>query len=71
LALAAFLLMFAAADACIAQVPTVASAVSSAPTVQETEAAPHQSETKAQRDARLKWWREGKFGMFVHWGISV
>jgi len=24
--------------------------------------------TKAQRDARMRWWREGRFGMFVHWG---
>ena len=21
------------------------------------------------RDARMKWWREARFGMFVHWGI--
>jgi len=21
------------------------------------------------RDARLKWWREARFGMFIHWGI--
>jgi alpha-L-fucosidase len=20
------------------------------------------------RDARLQWWREGRFGMFIHWG---
>ena len=26
-------------------------------------------ETKEQRDARLKWWREARFGMFVHWGL--
>ena len=26
-------------------------------------------ETKAQRDARMAWWREAKFGMFVHWGV--
>ncbi len=26
-------------------------------------------ETKAQRDARMKWWREAKFGMFIHWGV--
>ena len=25
--------------------------------------------TEQDRDARLKWWREGKFGMFVHWGV--
>ena len=26
-------------------------------------------ETKEQRDARLGWWREAKFGMFIHWGV--
>ena len=26
------------------------------------------AETLAQRDARMQWWREGRFGMFVHWG---
>ncbi len=25
-------------------------------------------ETKEQRDARMGWWREAKFGMFIHWG---
>ena len=27
------------------------------------------TETKEQRDARMKWWREARFGMFIHWGI--
>ena len=27
------------------------------------------AETRAQRDARMKWWRDAKFGMFIHWGI--
>lgn len=27
------------------------------------------AETKEQRDARMKWWREARFGMFIHWGI--
>jgi alpha-L-fucosidase len=27
------------------------------------------AETKAERDARMKWWREAKFGMFIHWGV--
>ena len=27
-------------------------------------------ETKEQKDARMKWWREARFGMFVHWGPS-
>jgi alpha-L-fucosidase len=26
-------------------------------------------ETPAQRDARMKWWREAKFGLFIHWGV--
>ncbi len=26
-------------------------------------------ETKQQRDERMKWWREARFGMFIHWGI--
>ncbi len=27
------------------------------------------AETKEQRDARMQWWRESRFGMFVHWGL--
>lgn len=27
------------------------------------------AETASQRDARMKWWREARFGMFVHWGL--
>jgi len=26
-------------------------------------------ETKQQRDERMKWWREARFGMFIHWGL--
>ena len=26
-------------------------------------------ETKVQRDQRMKWWRDGKFGMFIHYGL--
>jgi alpha-L-fucosidase len=25
-------------------------------------------ETKENRDIRMKWWREARFGMFIHWG---
>lgn len=25
-------------------------------------------ETSAQRDARMAWWRDAQFGMFIHWG---
>ncbi len=27
------------------------------------------AETPDQRDARMRWWREARFGMFVHWGL--
>jgi alpha-L-fucosidase len=26
-------------------------------------------ETTAERDQRMKWWREARFGMFIHWGL--
>jgi alpha-L-fucosidase len=26
-------------------------------------------ETKAEKDVRMEWWREARFGMFIHWGI--
>jgi alpha-L-fucosidase len=27
-----------------------------------------EGETPEQRDARMHWWREARFGMFIHWG---
>jgi len=27
------------------------------------------AETKEERDARMGWWREARFGMFIHWGL--
>lgn len=30
---------------------------------------PYTSESPAQRDARLKWFRDARFGMFIHWGL--
>ena len=32
-------------------------------------AQPGPGESPAQRDARMAWWREARFGMFVHWGL--
>ena len=43
----------------------VASAASAPAQTNQTDKA----ETKAQRDARMAWWREAKFGMFIHWGV--
>ena len=30
---------------------------------------PHALETPEQRDVRMAWWREARFGMFIHWGV--
>ena len=30
---------------------------------------PYANETKEQKDARMGWWREARFGMFIHWGV--
>ncbi len=32
-------------------------------------ATPVAPETPEQRDGRMQWWREARFGMFVHWGL--
>ena len=32
------------------------------PAIQDTE-------TTVQHDARMQWWRDARFGMFIHWGI--
>ncbi|HXR07087.1 MAG TPA: alpha-L-fucosidase [Candidatus Acidoferrum sp.] len=36
---------------------------------QSADSSSNATETKEQRDARMKWWREARFGMFIHWGI--
>lgn len=43
--------------------------VSHAPTARAESPDPYANETKEQRDQRMKWWREAKFGMFIHWGV--
>jgi alpha-L-fucosidase len=45
----------------IALVPVVAS-------VETATAQDYTRETIAARDARMQWWREARFGMFIHWG---
>ena len=34
-----------------------------------TGAAVATAETPAERDQRMRWWREARFGMFIHWGL--
>ncbi|MBS3943976.1 MAG: alpha-L-fucosidase, partial [Melioribacter sp.] len=26
-------------------------------------------ETKEERDVRMQWWRDARFGLFIHWGL--
>jgi len=26
------------------------------------------TETKVEKEKRMQWWRDAKFGMFIHWG---
>ena len=35
----------------------------------QTGSAPHQQSPATNRDARMQWWREARFGMFIHWGL--
>jgi len=42
--------------------PIATSNVHPVPAIQDTE-------TAAQKDARMAWWREARFGMFIHWGL--
>ena len=32
-------------------------------------AAPPAKQPKAQHDQRMRWWRDARFGMFIHWGL--
>ncbi len=29
----------------------------------------HRTETEEEKDARMAWWDDAKFGMFIHWGL--
>jgi alpha-L-fucosidase len=59
------ILASAVARPCLAQLEGTTIPVSTkhpVPAVQD-------KETPAQRDARMAWWREARFGMFIHWGL--
>jgi len=64
--IAVAVLMFAAcAFPCLAQLEgsTIeTSTTHPVPSIQDTE-------TPAQHEARMAWWREARFGMFIHWGL--
>lgn len=48
--------------ACLLAVVVLSRSICSAESVQTA------TETKGHRDARMAWWREARFGMFIHWG---
>ena len=52
-------IVFLAAALVLAAVPAVWSQIQPA----------EPTETKEQHDARMGWWREAKFGLFIHWGV--
>ena len=39
------------------------------PAATQAAAAPPAAETTQQREARMQWWRDAHFGLFVHWGL--
>ena len=55
-------LLLASSTFAIPQTPAAPPTPHPIPSVQDTE-------TPAQRDARMEWWREARFGMFIHWGL--
>jgi alpha-L-fucosidase len=68
-AIAASLMMLGTAG--IARSQTAAPTTEMAPPTAGNPAYPAviRNETPQQREARLKWFREARFGMFIHWGV--
>jgi alpha-L-fucosidase len=61
-----------AAKATAVPVASVVAPAAPAPTASApTPAAPSalQKSLDATRDQRMKWWRQARFGMFIHWGV--
>ncbi len=44
-------------------------AAAQVPTTMPASLNPYENETREQRDARMAWFREARFGMFIHWGV--
>ena len=43
--------------------------IAAAMAVTATIAATAAQRAAADRDARMAWWRDARFGMFIHWGL--
>ena len=46
---------------------TIANTATAVPS--EGSTSPYEHETREERDVRMGWWREARFGMFIHWGV--
>ena len=57
------------AISCLFSITLLLGTMSFAPARAAEEMAKRAAETAAQRAARMQWWREARFGMFIHWGI--
>ena len=55
--------------ACMFSLTLLLGNMASAPAQAAEEPAKRAAETPEQRAARMQWWREARFGMFIHWGI--
>ncbi len=36
---------------------------------QQTKTKNFLAENKAQKEQRMKWWSDARFGLFIHWGL--
>jgi alpha-L-fucosidase len=65
-------IFFALALACLLPCSCSAQLEGSKPdaqTIDHPVPAVQDKETPEQRDARMAWWRDARFGMFIHWGL--
>ncbi|HZZ29223.1 MAG TPA: alpha-L-fucosidase [Pirellulales bacterium] len=53
----------------VAKMPSAATPARAADAAASTSATSDAEETPAEHDARMAWWRNARFGMFIHWGV--
>ena len=67
-----YLKLLGAGAAVAASAPTAFATWESAEAQQQQPKPPAESpEVIADRERRMKWWHEAKFGMFIHWGCTA
>src|SRR5258708_4319846 len=52
-----------------ASLPTLAATDKSAAASAQAQPAKSSPAEDANRDRRMQWWHEARFGMFIHWGL--